>query len=325
MNTLIISEEIDRSSDIVCAWLNYFSVNFTRFNGEEFNNPKLIVNQSNDKLSVTISLGTKSVNLSEIESVWFRRGYLYTYSTFELPEHLSDTIEDIDKHLDNEGRTLRQFLFDILYEKRAINHPESYNCNKLTALHEAARVGLKIPDTVISNDGDSIRTFVHKHNDCITKCIQDISSIRVGTDKIFIGKIQEVEPNDITEDFYWYSLFQKKIPKKYELRVFYFLGKMYAMAIFSQLDDQSKLDFRDVDVNGPHPNRMVPYRLPKDIKTKLNKLMKRLNLESGSIDIIVTPDDDFVFLEVNPVGQFNFVGELCNYSIEKNIAIYLAK
>lgn len=95
------------------------------------------------------------------------------------------------------------------------------------------------------------------------------------------------------------------------------------MAIFSQLDTESELDFRDVDVNGAHPNRMVPYQLPNDIGLRIRQLMKRLNLESGSIDMIVDDNDDYYFLEVNPVGQFNFVSEVCNYYIEKDIAFSL--
>ena len=41
--------------------------------------------------------------------------------------------------------------------------------------------------------------------------------------------------------------------------------------------------------------------------------------------MIVTPTNEYVFLEVNPVGQFNFVSELCNYYIEKNIAEFFAR
>lgn len=41
---------------------------------------------------------------------------------------------------------------------------------------------------------------------------------------------------EITETSYWYSLFQEKIEKKYELRIFYFQGKIHAAAIFFQMD-----------------------------------------------------------------------------------------
>ncbi len=39
--------------------------------------------------------------------------------------------------------------------------------------------------------------------------------------------------------------------------------------------------------------------------------MKRLNLRFGSIDLIVTPDDELVFLEINEQGQFLFLDERC--------------
>jgi len=43
-------------------------------------------------------------------------------------------------------------------------------------------------------------------------------------------------------------------------------------------------------------------------------------LNSGSIDILVTPNNEYVFLEVNPVGQFGMVSQPCNYYLEKRIA-----
>ena len=53
--------------------------------------------------------------------------------------------------------------------------------------------------------------------------------------------------------------------------------------------------------------------------------MKKLKLETGSLDFIKTTDDRLVFLEVNPVGQFGMVSSPCNYYLEKKIAEYLIK
>lgn len=325
MKLVILSEETDRSSDIVCSWLYRNHIPYLRLNSEKFVNPKIEIKETPTETSVILSKNGFKVDLSQTEIVWFRRGHLYAYSPYYGKEISSVVMAELNEHIENESSTLRHYVYQILANKKKINYPDEYNYNKLIALHEAAKVGLKIPYTIVSNDGKTIRKFVNDSRGCITKCIQDISSISVGTEKTSIGKIAEVEYDDITEESYWYSLFQKEIPKKYELRVFFFLGKMYSMAIFSQLDDKSRLDFRDVDVNGVRPNRMVPFNLPKDIKKKIYQLMKRLNLESGSLDLIVTPTDEYYFLEVNPVGQFNFVSGICNYYIEKNIAKYLAK
>lgn len=59
---------------------------------------------------------------------------------------------------------------------------------------------------------------------------------------------------------------QEKLEKKYELRIFYLNGKMYPMAIFSQKDNQTQLDFRNY--NWEKPNRMEPCKLNVDLKKK---------------------------------------------------------
>ena len=53
--------------------------------------------------------------------------------------------------------------------------------------------------------------------------------------------------------------------------------------------------------------------------------MKKIGLNSGSIDMIVTPSNDFVFLEVNPVGMFWQVSYPCNFYIEREIAKFLCE
>lgn len=172
----------------------------------------------------------------------------------------------------------------------------------------------------MSRKSNSLKRFVDVQGKCISKSIQDIMPIYYHGKEYSSGKIIRVDAQEITQEHYWYSLFQKEISKKYELRIFTFFDNIYTMAIFSQMDSESSLDFRNVDVNGTHPNRMVPYQLPNDIELKIRMLMKRLNLESGSIDMVVDDNDDYYFLEVNPVGQFNFVSEICNYYIERDIA-----
>ncbi len=42
------------------------------------------------------------------------------------------------------------------------------------------------------------------------------------------------------------------------------------------------------------------------------------------MDFIVTPKYDFIFLEANPDGQFDFLSGPCNYFIENEIANYLS-
>lgn len=95
------------------------------------------------------------------------------------------------------------------------------------------------------------------------------------------------------------------------------------MAIFSQLDEKTKYDYRNY--NEEKPNRNVPIRLPEHISKKIVNFINNSNLDTGSIDLIYTHEKEFVFLEVNPVGQFGWVSKNCNYYLEKKIALHLIK
>jgi glutathione synthase/RimK-type ligase-like ATP-grasp enzyme len=114
------------------------------------------------------------------------------------------------------------------------------------------------------------------------------------------------------------TLFQEYIEKVFEIRSFYLNGLFYSSAIMSQNDRQTQIDFRNY--NHTKPNRTPPYKLPNELENKLQKLMFDLNLNSGSIDLLVDKYGNYVFLEVNPIGQFAQVSKPCNYYLEEMIA-----
>jgi glutathione synthase/RimK-type ligase-like ATP-grasp enzyme len=130
------------------------------------------------------------------------------------------------------------------------------------------------------------------------------------------------ELNDLPDRFLP-TLFQRQIPKQYEIRTFYLDGACHSMAIFSQGDKQTELDYRRY--NHSRMNQMVPFALPAEQEAAAGRLMKDLEMNSGSLDIIRDTDGRYVFLEVNPVGQFGMVSRPCNYYLEEKVAAYLKR
>ena len=54
----------------------------------------------------------------------------------------------------------------------------------------------------------------------------------------------------------------------------------------------------------------IPYRkatLPAEVAEQCLKLVRSYNLNFSTMDLIVTPDDRYVFIENNPNGQFMFI------------------
>jgi glutathione synthase/RimK-type ligase-like ATP-grasp enzyme len=68
-----------------------------------------------------------------------------------------------------------------------------------------------------------------------------------------------------------------------------------------------------------------PYDLPQEIIAKLLKLMAYFQLNYGAFDIILTPDGRYVFLEINPVGEFYWLEKHVGLPISQAIASLLTK
>jgi glutathione synthase/RimK-type ligase-like ATP-grasp enzyme len=52
--------------------------------------------------------------------------------------------------------------------------------------------------------------------------------------------------------------------------------------------------------------------------------MESLHLTFGAIDMIQTPDGDYVFLEVNPSKQWLWLDDMLGFGISDTIAEWLA-
>lgn len=57
------------------------------------------------------------------------------------------------------------------------------------------------------------------------------------------------------------------------------------------------------------------HALPDKTSGKLLSLMEHLGLVFGCIDMILTPEDEYIFLEVNPAGQWGWIEKLTGMPI----------
>lgn len=324
---LILSAEDDKTTDDVLDWLYHYSIPVIRINGS---NALLFKDLSivNDQLicSLTTADGEVSLNIQDIASFWYRRGKL---------SFAKDYLKNIkDKHLqsaanesiDAEFNELSNFLYrHFKSQKSSIGSIFHNRTNKLYNLRVTEQKGLSIPDTLIATSKEQLLSFSKKHFKILTKPIGQAGLLFENNEFVLDGlsTLIDVEEIEKLPNHFPPSLFQSYVEKAYELRIFYLDGICYSSVIFSQLDERTKVDFRNY--NHEHPNRVVPYQLPDQIEKSIKSLMSELGMKSGSLDVIVTPKKEYVFLEVNPIGQFFQVSFPCNYYLEKEVAKYLSK
>ncbi|MBE9466784.1 MAG: grasp-with-spasm system ATP-grasp peptide maturase [Bacteroidetes bacterium] len=322
---LIISIEDDYSTNDVVDWLSLFNKKVLRINNET-SIDKINIESKNNGFSISFTYKNNEYSVNEFSHFWFRKGKLNFDNIIDIIS--KNNSRDIDKGiyshlLFEELKTIEQYFIYFLELKNKLGSYYQGDTNKLKSLAIAQNIGLTIPKSFVFSQKIKLIKAFNISNEFITKGIQGILSF--GSDNLgFNNKTELINKIDIDEmdNNFFPSFFQKNIPKLYELRIFYLVGEFYSMAIFSQEDEQTKIDFRNY--NYENPNRTVPYKLPLQIETRLDLFMKKMDLDTGSIDMIVTPDLEYIFLEVNPVGQYGMTSIPCNYYLDEKIAKYLA-
>ena len=112
---------------------------------------------------------------------------------------------------------------------------------------------------------------------------------------------------------------QDYVDKAFELRVTVVDGEAFACKIDSQAmdEDKGKTDWRQ---GLDHGIRHEVFPLPDRVTAFCNKFLKRMHLNFGSFDFIVTPSGEYVFLECNPNGQWLWVEIETGMNISQAIA-----
>ena len=154
----------------------------------------------------------------------------------------------------------------------------------------------KIPDTLITTSPDDVLMFREKHHQIIYKGFSGLRSVVLDT--------RPLEDKDLPELWrlrYAPAIFQEHIEHGKEYRVTVVEGDAFAAEIRLS-DEEARYDWR-IDAN----YGVIETTLPTDIQAKLIDFCRRLNLNSGSIDLREIPEGEIYFLEINPSGQFMFL------------------
>jgi glutathione synthase/RimK-type ligase-like ATP-grasp enzyme len=265
---------------------------------------------------VTVRLRTQNIELPvhNVGSVWLRR--IFGPSP---PVGLTDL--EADQCVRESRAALDGFLsalvnarwFDPLARVREAE-------NKLVQLREAQRVGLHVPRTAVGNDPDEVRSLwtacagqlVAKMLTPVT-CSMGPPAAAVYTHTVSASDIEDLEGLALAP-----MIFQERIDKRRELRVVYVAGRCFVGSLDATSDDWRR------PTSGPNPRWHMEY-LPDDVATRLDALMCALGLRFGVADFLAARDGSYVFLELNPIGEWGMLERDLDLPIADAIAEELCK
>jgi glutathione synthase/RimK-type ligase-like ATP-grasp enzyme len=316
---LVLTSPQDDSASVVIELLSKRKIDVLRFDPADLGRcAQLSVRLSGTRKRTTLTTVSGAFDLEDISCVWTRRpgkpgaGALNAESSpFQAYAHdeLAHVADDTFGNL--AAAWIPASPEDI---KRADS--------KLRQLALASRLGFTTPDTLVTMSGGELTEFYRAHDgrilDKLPGPIFYRTMSRLG--QPFVRYAQLVTTRDLVHGHRLEtcpSLFQPYVDKRSEVRVTVAGERALAVEIDSQATAHSATDWRRYD-----NDHLVyrPHDLPSAVREGCIALVRGLSLRFGAIDLIVTPDGEYVFLEVNPNGQWLWLEHASGVPISSAIA-----
>ena len=311
---------------MVIRHLETAGFDFVRFNTEEFPQKVLLeMWMKNGQIHGALRFPERAVEIGSISCVWNRRPHKPEIDPRVATEAVRSWAEE-------ESYQGLQILWSLIEDRFWLNSMETtarIDFNKWLQMKAAAEVGLTTPPSLMTNNPAAALMFWQEQDLAIAlKAIkQEVirypeqrKPFMITTKKLGVA---EMKPENLEKVAVTPVFLQRYIEKEKELRITVVGNQIFSCEIDSQQMSTTQEDWRAHIFEGNQPP-LKPCILPAAIGNKCLKLLAKLDLSFGCIDMIVTPQNNYVFLEVNPNGQWAWVEQQTGLPISTAIAQLLA-
>lgn len=270
-----------------------------------------------DAFHTEVRTGGRTIDLDTVTAVW---------SWHPDPPDLAGVVAD-DRARELVQAEWKSFLDGVWHATgcRWVNRVAASRraaCKPLQ-LRVAGEIGFSVPDTVITNDPATVFAFHDRHRGRIiqkTLASQMWEQPDGGWAVVYTRETTRADLRNPSALAVCPVIYQENLRKLYDIRVTVVGDRVLACEIHSQLSERSRQDFRRYDLaNTPY----LQHALPAEVEDLCRALLRRLDLTYGAIDLVLTPEHEYVFLEVNPSGQFGWVEQLTGLPIAEALTDHL--
>jgi glutathione synthase/RimK-type ligase-like ATP-grasp enzyme len=252
--------------------------------------------------------GGGQLDLSTIGAVWWRRPQPFGLSAaLTDPAHRRFATSEAATAFAGLCQSLNAFWVNDPVRDGPAHH-------KPWQLALAQEIGLPIPPTLMTNDPEEARDFWRRHDGNVIYKV-----FRASPDGW--RETRRLRPEDAAlADTIRLSpvIFQGFVEAEADIRVTVIGDEIYAASADARKGEYP-VDFRF------NPNlTWERHALPSSVENALRRLMRRMGLEYGAVDLRLTAGGDYVFLEINPAGQFLWVEMATGQKIAAALAAHLA-
>jgi glutathione synthase/RimK-type ligase-like ATP-grasp enzyme len=295
---LIISNDHDVHADAVTLELHKRNVPVFRFLPEDFPDACSVSIEIQDgRIEGEIINAYHRVAFDDICAAWFRRARNL------IAKGPSVTSTTLDNYVTAQSTATLTALCESL-QTLWVGHPYKLRRAEVKALQlaEASKAGLKTPHTLISNDPAKAAAFVDVLGEA--ECaLKPLIALGVSNEQGYRLPLTTTLPkgHSLESVALAPTIFQPYVDKATELRCVVIGKKIFCAKMNSQANENTRMDWRGGDCEHEI------FSLPQQVEASIHRLMDSLGINFASMDLILTPEGEFVFLEANPNGQWLWI------------------
>jgi glutathione synthase/RimK-type ligase-like ATP-grasp enzyme len=192
--------------------------------------------------------------------------------------------------------------------------------SKVLQLHLAARLGLRLPDTLVSNNPRDVEAFYHHHQgEIITKLLVPAAvSMEAHPDFVYTCRVTAEHLPMLEHVRAQPQIYQPFLRKVREYRAVAVGRKFLVGALRVPEEGPLSVDWRQATEEDEL--RWEEATLPAALEEKLLSLMDALGLSFGVFDLVDTGEGELTFLEVNQGGEWGMLQRDLELPIAQAIA-----
>jgi len=299
---LVLTNSSDATADFLSAKLEQSGIPSLRLDTDAFADEALL---SATETAAQLYVGSECFTPESFSHVWLRRPL--------APAPKASVDRDEKLHLEREWAAALEGWLARIPSKRWMNHPSSNGLasHKIEQLRRANRMGLEVPPSLVTqsraaalkfyddNEGAAVVKPIHggyiPRQDAHTDTV--IYTHGISADEIRLFPAAHACP----------TLLQRRVEKKCDVRITVVDDDFHAVGL-SAMDESGaqRLDIRRAGMAGV---TYTALKLPAAVKDALQRYLASYHLRFAAIDMVVDQADRWIFLELNPNGQWAWLDQ----------------
>lgn len=249
----------------------------------------------------------RKITSDEVSAVWLRRPGTVRADpaiTNELDRSFAET----------EWMQTLDGFFTVAF-RRIVSPPlKQRAATKPLQLSLASHVGLRVPAALITSDPEEALDFVAEHQGVIVH-----KALTAPPHQFMDTRVWDSDASrHIADLLLCPTILQERIFGPADVRATV-VGRRIFSARIDTASGPANVDSR-LDADAP----CTPYQLPGSVEAAILRLMDKLGLVFGTVDLKLTDDGEHIFFEVNPQGQFLYIEIRTRLPISDALAEFLA-